>query len=144
MSEYEYRVIPAPTKGVKAKGKRSAEDRFCNALEIRMNEMAADGWEYHRADILPSVERAGLTSTKTKWHNLLVFRRQKPLPAKDTPGDLPSLLARDTAARPETAQPGTSDEAVTLGSDDKADGGAEAASPQTIQAPGMTPGGKRP
>ena len=76
MSEYEYKVVAAPTKGVKAKGVRTAEDRFSHALETKMNELAAEGWEYRRAEALPSVERSGLPSTKTVWHNVLVFRRR--------------------------------------------------------------------
>ena len=40
-----------------------------------MNEMAAEGWEYLRAETLPSVERSGLTATTTQWRNVLVFRR---------------------------------------------------------------------
>jgi hypothetical protein len=40
-----------------------------------MNSMAAQGWEYHRADALPCDERSGLTGTKTTFHSVLVFRR---------------------------------------------------------------------
>lgn len=72
---YEYRVVPAPTKGVKAKGLKTGEARFAQALEEVINQMAADGWEYQRTETLPSVERAGLTSTATHWRNLLVFRK---------------------------------------------------------------------
>lgn len=75
MQRYEYRVIAAPTRGLKAKGIKTAEARFSHALEDAMNTMAADGWEYQRAETLPSTERAGLTSTTTKWRNVLVFRR---------------------------------------------------------------------
>lgn len=73
---YEYKVIAAPTRGVKAKGVRSAEARFSNALEQTMNELAAEGWEYQRAETLPSTERSGLASTTTTWRNVLVFRRE--------------------------------------------------------------------
>jgi hypothetical protein len=90
MSNYEYRVIAAPTKGVKAKGRKSAEDRFSNALELKINEMAREGWEYQRAEALPSTERAGLTSTKTVWHNLLVFRRAVLVTTQETPAALPA------------------------------------------------------
>lgn len=72
---YEYRVVPAPTKGVKTKGLKTGEARFAQALEEVINQMAAEGWEYQRTETLPSVERAGLTSTATHWRNLLVFRR---------------------------------------------------------------------
>lgn len=76
MSQFEYRVIAAPTRGVKAKGVKTAEDRFSYALEQVMNDMAAEGWEYQRAETLPSIERSGLTSSTTQWRNVLVFRRQ--------------------------------------------------------------------
>lgn len=75
MPQYQYRVISAPTRGVKAKGIKTAEDRFSHALEEVMNQMATDGWEYQRAETLPSVERSGLTSTATNWRNVLVFRK---------------------------------------------------------------------
>ncbi|WP_299670778.1 DUF4177 domain-containing protein [uncultured Roseobacter sp.] len=75
MPQYQYRVIPAPNRGVKAKGIKSPEDRFSHALEEVMNQMAAEGWAYQRAETLPSIERAGLTSTKTEWRNVLVFRK---------------------------------------------------------------------
>ncbi len=75
MSHYEYRVVAAPARGVKAKGIKSAEARFSHALEQMMNAMASEGWEYQRAETLPSTERSGLTSTTTTWRNVLVFRR---------------------------------------------------------------------
>lgn len=77
MSQYEYRVVAAPARGVKAKGIKSAEARFSHALEQMMNAMASEGWEYQRAETLPSTERSGLTSTTKTWRNVLVFRRVK-------------------------------------------------------------------
>lgn len=77
MTGYEYKVVPAPAKGLKAPGIKGAEARFANALEHRMNEMSAEGWEYQRADILPSEERQGLTSTQTVYRTVLVFRRPR-------------------------------------------------------------------
>ncbi len=75
MTPYEYKVIPAPTRGQKGKGVKGADGRFAHALETAMNEMAAIGWEYQRAETLPSEERAGLTSKTTVFRNVLVFRR---------------------------------------------------------------------
>lgn len=72
---YQYRVIPAPTKGQKAKGVKTAEDRFAFAMSELLNEMAAEGWEYQRAETLPSEERKGLTGKTTTFRNMLVFRR---------------------------------------------------------------------
>lgn len=77
MPRYEYKVVPAPTKGVKAKGVRKAEDRFSNTLQELMNNLSSDGWEYQRAETLPSVERSGLTGSTTEWRNVLVFRRPR-------------------------------------------------------------------
>ena len=72
---YEYKVIPAPAKGKKQRGIKGAEARFAHALESVMNELAKDRWEFQRADILPSEERQGITSTQTVYRSVLVFRR---------------------------------------------------------------------
>lgn len=72
---YEYRVIPAPKRGKKARGLRSPEERFAKALEDLMGEMAADGWEYLRSDTLPYEERAGIRGTRSSFHTVLVFQR---------------------------------------------------------------------
>ncbi len=76
MIRYEYKVVPAPKKGLKAKGLRTSEARFANALQDVMNEMGAEGWEYLRCDTLPAVERQGLTGKATVYQNMLVFGRQ--------------------------------------------------------------------
>ncbi|MEM8579123.1 MAG: DUF4177 domain-containing protein, partial [Pseudomonadota bacterium] len=75
MTHYEYRVVAATNRGQKAKGVKTAEARFALALEQQINAEAAEGWEYQRAEMLPSLERAGLTGTTTEWRHMLVFRR---------------------------------------------------------------------
>lgn len=75
MTQYEYKVIPAPSRGLRGKGVKGAEGKFANALETVMNQMGADGWEYQRAETLPSEERAGIASKSTVFRNVLVFRR---------------------------------------------------------------------
>lgn len=89
---FEYKVVPAPARGVKARGLRSGEERFAHALSSLMNEMAAEGWDYLRSDTLPAEERQGLTGSRTVYHNMLVFRRAlavleeaEPLQADPTP-----------------------------------------------------------
>lgn len=91
MGMYEYRVIPAPNRGQKAKGLKTADARFAFAIEDIINKLAEDGWEYQRADMLPNTERAGFTSTETQWRNLLVFRRPKRAKAEE-PAEKPKLL----------------------------------------------------
>ncbi len=75
MTLFEYKIIPAPSKPRKIPGIKGAEARFAASLEQVVNDMAAEGWEYQRADILPSEERQGLTSTQTVYRSVLVFRR---------------------------------------------------------------------
>ncbi len=75
MTTFEYKVLPAPAKGLKIKGARTTEARFAEALMQVMNEMGREGWEYQRADTLPCEERVGLTGRTTKFQNMLVFRR---------------------------------------------------------------------
>jgi hypothetical protein len=74
---YEYKVVPAPVRGLKAKGLKTTEDRFAKALETTMNELAAGGWEYIRADTLPCEQREGIMGKTTVFQNMLVFRREK-------------------------------------------------------------------
>ncbi|MGR3504057.1 DUF4177 domain-containing protein [Pseudaestuariivita sp.] len=77
MIAFEYKVVPAPQKGQKAKGVRSTEAKFALALERVMNEMAEGGWEYQRTDTLPCTEREGLIGTAMTYQSMLVFRRAK-------------------------------------------------------------------
>lgn len=77
MDLFEYKVVPAPVKGPRAKGVKGTSERFAFALEGLMNDLAVDGWEYFRSDLLPAEERQGLTSKTLVYQNLLVFRRVK-------------------------------------------------------------------
>lgn len=88
MTRYEYKVCPAPAKGRKDKGLKTPEARFALAVEMQINLLAADGWQYQRTDILPSEERQGLTSSRTVYRTVMVFRR-----ALD--GDRTPHIARD-------------------------------------------------
>lgn len=72
---YEYRVVPAPRRGERASGVKTAEGRFALAMSRLFNRMGEQGWEYVRADTLPAEERVGLTGTEVRYHALLVFRR---------------------------------------------------------------------
>lgn len=75
MPTYEYKVVPAPKKGLKAKGARTTDERFANAFATLMNELGREGWEYLRAETLPCDERSTFGSKSTNYHNILVFRR---------------------------------------------------------------------
>lgn len=75
MQQYEYKVVPAPKRGTRQRGLKTVPDRFAFALTQLMNEMAAQGWDYLRADTLPCEEKVGLTGKATNFHTLLVFRK---------------------------------------------------------------------
>lgn len=80
----EYKVVPAPEKARKQRGLKGAA-LFAHSVEALMNELAADGWQYLRADTLPQEERSGLTNKTTTYRNLLVFQRVVDGEATQTP-----------------------------------------------------------
>jgi hypothetical protein len=85
MQRFEFKVIPAPKRGEKARGVKTTEDRFAFALTNLMNQLGAEGWDYVRADALPCEERVGFTGSKTTFQNVLVFRRIIPGTAVEAP-----------------------------------------------------------
>lgn len=104
MGGVEYRVVPAPKRGVKARGARTGEERFAAALSEVMNALGAEGWDYVRSDVLPCEERQGLTGRATVYHTVMVFRRALPEPGAEgaaavvaapvpSPAALPAFLA---------------------------------------------------
>ncbi len=109
MTAYEYTVLPAPERGEKAKGAKTPADRFALALTEELNRMAADGWEYIRAETLPTEERSGLTSRTTVYHNVLVFRRaieaeQPASSATVAPFSRPMRVTRPEQPAPQPAE----------------------------------------
>ena len=100
MPTYEFRVVPAPKAGLKAKGVRSNEERFAHALETVMNQMGALGWDYVRADTLPAEERQGLTGRTTVYQNMLVFRRVIDSPVTQQAAFVPQLATPVAAPVP--------------------------------------------
>lgn len=99
MQRHEYTVIPAPARGEKARGARTPAERFSFALLTEMNRMAAQGWEYVRAETLPCEERSGLTSRTTVYHNVLVFRREIAPPVRA----VEPVAAQSPAPQPQAA-----------------------------------------
>lgn len=98
MPIYEYKVVPAPKKGLKAKGIKTSDARFANAMMAEMNEMGAQGWQYQRSETLPCEERSGLRGRSTTFMNMLVFRREIAIAE-------PAEQIAQTAAQPTHAEP---------------------------------------
>ena len=126
VQRYEYKVVPAPRRGEKVKGAKTVEDRFAVALARVMNEQAAEGWEYLRADTLPCEERVGLTGKATHFHHMLVFRRAL-VQAADAPAPAPTPVSVPASVS-----------APVLTADAPA-GQAPALPPATAAVPGPTP-----
>jgi len=102
MPQYEYKVVPAPKKGVKSWGMKSSEDRFATALTKLMNDFGADGWEYQRSDTLPCEEKSGFRGRTTVFQNMLVFRRLREEAAMDAPVEPKRTRLIATAPEPKT------------------------------------------
>jgi len=96
MTVYDYKVVPAPTKGRKARGMRGSDQKFAYAIETVMNEMAQDGWEFQRTETLPCHERSGLSSQQASFRNVMVFRKPRP---NDLSAFHPRQLERPSLAR---------------------------------------------
>jgi hypothetical protein len=109
MMLYEYKTVPAPTRGLKARGVKSPEARFAHAVETAINAAAAEGWEYLRSDTLPHEERQGLTGSATTFRTLLIFRRALSAAAQGgemQAGDAQASEAQATEAKASQAQAG--------------------------------------
>lgn len=77
MVRFEYKAVPAPTRGTKARGVKTTEDRFALAITEALNEHAGNGWEFVRVETLPCESRRGLTGTQVTDQSIIVFRRIK-------------------------------------------------------------------
>ncbi|MBU2982850.1 DUF4177 domain-containing protein [Lentibacter algarum] len=98
---FEYKVVPAPKRGIKAKGVKTHEARFSHALQQLMNEEAAAGWEFSRAETLPSEEKSGFRSATVVYRSVLIFRKpilveqetyHEPVAAVPVPAPVPEVM----------------------------------------------------
>ena len=113
MTRFEYKSIPAPKKGEKARGVKGSDARMAQAMTTALNVMGAQGWDYLRADTLPMEERSGIRSKTIHYYTVLVFRREieatfeatdAPVEAASSQTDAPVLDAVDETDTSETDQ----------------------------------------
>jgi hypothetical protein len=122
MRKFEYKAMPAPHQGKKARGVKTTGDRFALSMTDALNEMAEEGWEYVRAETLPCDERKGLTGTQTTYQNILIFRRLEAavetLTLETAPRSVTAPVhddpVEDFATPPETPEAPVSPRPVTL------------------------------
>lgn len=91
---YEYDVVPAPKKPMRVPGLTREDDRVAYELSSLFNEMAVDGWEYVRADVINIDDVTGIAGNVPKSHTLLVFRRPMILPSAPARSDALVLSKR--------------------------------------------------
>lgn len=104
MTQYEYRVIPAPRRAKRVRGMGSSLERFAATVAETINDAAAEGWEFLRSETLPLEERRGLLRGRVEvLHSLLVFRR--PLKGRSDPLGRGIDAADAPATPPAAAQP---------------------------------------
>lgn len=78
MSVYEYKVTPAPRRPNRIKGVKSQAEAFAATLAEAINVAAREGWEYVRAEQLPSIDRGGWFRRSTETvETVLIFRRER-------------------------------------------------------------------
>ena len=107
---YEYKVVPAPHRGERAKGVKGTEARFALSLGNTINAQAAEGWEYVRAETLPCEERSGLTGKTTTFMNMLVFRRAVEVATPvEAPVETPVVVADNAETGEEPVMNGSAD-----------------------------------
>ncbi len=115
MSAFEYKVVPAPTRGIKAKGVRGTDARFASALMEVMNELGAEGWQYQRSDTLPCDSRSAMGKKSTQYMNMLVFAREiadESAPAAaESEADLPDTPVLRRVQAPVPAETTTKEDA---------------------------------
>lgn len=135
MSSFEYKVVPAPVRGMKAKGVKGTQARFAHALQTVMNDLGAEGWEYQRTDTLPVEERQGLTGKTTSFQNMLVFRRT----IAEAPAPVAALIEDQSDTQEAREEPA---DAQTEGTD-VAESETSDRVTETLSAPFVFPWNKR-
>lgn len=82
MTSYEYKTLPAPRRERRVRGQKAGADAFAAAIQAVLNDQAAAGWEFQRAESLPCDEKKGLFGRRQEvLHALLIFRRAVATPA---------------------------------------------------------------
>lgn len=146
MQTHEYLAVPAPAKGMKVKGLKTPAERYAHALSAAINDLAADGWEYWRAETLPSEERKGLTGSVTIYHSMLIFRRpsaealaralQSASPAMSAPVQAPPIHSSPiTLAAPAQDAPPPERDLIAEAENLFASPDADSPAPETPAAP---------
>lgn len=79
MTRYDYKAVAAPRRPGRFKGVAKGADSYARTVEELIAAEVSEGWEYYRAESLPSEEKSGwLSRRQTVIHSILIFRRARP------------------------------------------------------------------
>lgn len=76
MERFEYKLVKAPQKSNKYSGLNKLDDKFAHTLMDSMNDIASDGWQFLRKEVMTETKRRGFFGRKSTSHDYLVYRRQ--------------------------------------------------------------------
>jgi hypothetical protein len=96
MTGFEYKVVPAPLRGLKGKGIKGTPARFANALQLVMNDLGAQGWECQRTDPTSRRTRRFNKINRRRFKTCLVFRRALEIQRADGP-EVTALIEDQTS-----------------------------------------------
>ena len=78
MPELDYKTVTAPRRLRKVKGVKGADELLAYTIGELIEEQAAEGWRYLRADRFVVEEKTGFfSSVKTVERTVLVFARER-------------------------------------------------------------------
>jgi hypothetical protein len=131
MPFFEYKTVPAPRKGEKAKGVKGADGRLAQAMQSLLNAYGAEGWEYQRAETLQVEERSGIASKSVSYQSVLIFRReievevQRPMAQVEEAQTEAEQTEAEQAAHDEAEQSGEDVASEVLATDQAAEDAVE-------------------
>lgn len=121
MTNYDYKVVPAPRRTRKVKGIKGPDELFAHTLAEAINEVARQGWEYVRAETLTvEAPRGWFRRGASAEQAVLIFRRVREalgprlaaVPSAGTAGREPELATVGEAVVAERAPERSPDRAV--------------------------------
>ncbi len=74
MERYEYQVVKTPSKSTKYKGMEKGADTFAQTLMDGMNELAREGWQFVRTEVMME-ERRSIFGNSRVNHDYMIYRR---------------------------------------------------------------------
>ncbi|MEO0359895.1 MAG: hypothetical protein AAF322_02245 [Pseudomonadota bacterium] len=106
MNEYDYKAVAAPRRLKKRRGVRGTDALLAITIEETIQEQAAHGWDYVRADTFPVEDGGGFLSKATTEHcAVLIFRRHRSLVGAPAARGEPAYAAPQPPQAPPVVEP---------------------------------------